>query len=47
MTATERFKKYVSDLLERMFVLEEELEKAHARIAELEAEKTDADRRAE
>lgn len=36
MTATERFKKRFSDLVERVCVLEEQLEQAQARIVELE-----------
>jgi cell division protein FtsB len=36
VTATERFKRLLADALERVCVLEEQLEQAHARIAELE-----------
>lgn len=38
MTATDRFKKLLADALERVCVLEEQLEQATARIAELEQE---------
>lgn len=37
-TATERFKRLLADALERVCVLEEQLELAQARVAELEAE---------
>lgn len=37
-TAIERFKAHVANAIERICVLEEQLELAHARIAELEAE---------
>lgn len=37
-TAIERFKAYVANAIERICVLEEQLELAHERIAELEAE---------
>lgn len=37
MTATERFKRLLADALERVCVLEEQLERAQQRIAELEA----------
>lgn len=38
MTAAERFKARFADAIERVCVLEEQLEQAHERIAELEAE---------
>lgn len=39
MTATERFKALFANAMERVCVLEEQLEQAHARIAELEQKK--------
>ena len=39
MTATERFKRLLVDALEKVCVLEEQLEQATARIAELEQER--------
>lgn len=42
MTATERFKWLLANALERVCLLEEEIEKAKARIAHLESEKTAA-----
>jgi hypothetical protein len=42
-TATERFKALLANALERVCVLEEELETARARISELEAVDSDDD----
>lgn len=42
MTATERFKMRLADAIERVCVLEEQLEQAQARIAELEAQRNGA-----
>lgn len=39
MTAVDRFKRLLADALERVCVLEEQLEAAQARTAELEAER--------
>jgi hypothetical protein len=38
MTATEKFKALFANAIERVCVLEEQLEKAQARVAELEVE---------
>ena len=41
MSATERFKRLLADALERVCVLEEQLELAQARLAELEQTTTE------
>lgn len=43
-SATDRFKAMFANAVERICVLEEQLEQARARIAELEADKTEEDR---